>query len=200
MLPALIPPCCNRASRTACASPSRSEQLIYTVAAKDPFSPGIKVCSKIKSHSGLNPVKLVLGEGRLRSRKLPLYCELLGWSRSDGRTSGALRRDDDEVVLVLPDSSPFYSDLGICVLVRACFSCSWVSLLAVSPGSAKPNTALCRVWEGSHTLTSTHPNEPVFQTQLVLMLPTYSFLFFTSECYSICISVLCYQMFCLAWK
>jgi len=53
MLPVLIHPICNGASRAAHSSPARSEHLIYTAATKEPLSPGIHVCSKINECSEL---------------------------------------------------------------------------------------------------------------------------------------------------
>ena len=146
MLPALIHPFCNGASRTACTPPAKSEQLIYTAAAKEPLSPGINVCSKINWCSELKLGK-TKGEVSLFQGNMGCTAE---WSRSDGRTFGTLRREDEGVTLVLPDSSPSCSDLGICFCLGPVFFLQ-LSLLAVSPGSAKPNTALCCVRVGSLT-------------------------------------------------
>lgn len=73
----------------------------------------------------------------------------------------------------------------------------WVSLLTVSPGSAKPNTALCCVWVGSLRAWP-HPvcTSPFYQTQLIVMLPT-SLLFYRRLVRCLHVSL---TRFCLAGK
>lgn len=130
---------------------------------------------RIKTGRDQRRGKLVSGEDGLHGRKFLLYRELLGWSRSDDRTSGALRREDEEVVLDLPDSSPSYSDLGICVCLGPVFFLQQ----SKSPGcqsrlcSAQHSPLLCASGK-SYSRASAHPHQPLFQTQLILMLPTYS--------------------------
>lgn len=104
-----------------------------------------------------------------------------------------------EVILVLPDSSLSYRERpeDLFLLETSFFACSCLSLLAVSPGSAQPNTALCCEQVGSLTAwLQLSCRSPIFR-QFVGMLPTY-FAFFTAGLvYCVYILVQCSK--CLSW-
>lgn len=145
---------------------------------------------RIETGQNQNRGKLVLGEDGLQGQKFLLYCRLLGWSRSDGRTSGPLRGEEEGGHTRPSWLFPILQWAGACFLLRACvLFCSYqqVSWLLV-PALLSPTqpSAVCEreVWQ-----PGLNPSAPAQLSDTVYTDAAYLLSFFISDWYSVCISV-----------